>query len=389
MKKTSVLNTSKDEARKVALTLLGGSHDRHKVFLGANASSMFENLARCFVDRGSLKESDDIILASENHTANTIPWIEAAGKTGARISWWTQHPLPRNDDFDHSTDFDELLSVNTRLICLSHSSNILGSIRDIRLICEKVRQKCPRAHIIIDGVASAPHVNPAVDYLGVDWYCVSFHKLFGPHLGAMIGRTSALDDILESEVSPYPYPDPYTVLEHGTLNYEGCNGIIGLGRYFSALAEFGCKISKKTQNHNVSQAGDDPIQRCEAVPINLSAKLVAEAYRRINQVEKECLDYVMECLLQNPLLRVIGDKTRDLPIISFVHKSIPSEEIVDHCYRLNVCIRCGSFLTTELLQKEFDFGTGCEGIVRASFCHYNTMDDARQLMATLRELKYW
>lgn len=379
--------TSKDEARKVALTLLGGSHDRHKVFLGANASSMFENLARCFVDRGSLKEGDEIILASENHTANTIPWIKAAGKTGARILWWTQHPLSHNDDFEHSTDFNELLSVNTRLVCLSHSSNILGSIRDIRLICEKVRQKCPRAHIIIDGVASAPHVYPAVDYLGVDWYCVSFHKLFGPHLGAMVGRTSALDDILKSETSPDP--DPYTVLEHGTLNYEGCNGIIGLGRYFSALAEFGCKVSKKKLNHNVSQVGDDPIQRCGVAPIDLSAKLVAEAYRRINRVEKECLEYVMECLLQNPLLRVIGDKTRDLPIISFVHKSIPSEEIVDHCYRHNICIRFGAFLTTDLLQKEFDFATGCGGIVRASFCHYNTMDDARHLMATLRELKYW
>lgn len=378
---------SKDEARKVALTLLGGSHDRHRVFLGANASSMFENLARCFVDRGSLKEGDDIILSSENHTANTIPWIKAAGKTSARILWWTQHPLPQNNDFEHSTDFDELLSVNTRLVCLSHSSNILGSIRDIRLICEKVRQKCPRAHIIIDGVASAPHVNPAVDYLGVDWYCVSFHKLFGPHLGAMVGRTSALDDILKSEA--FPDPDPYTVLEHGTLNYEGCNGIIGLGRYFAALAEFGCKSSKKTLSHNVSHSGEDPIQKCEVVSIDLSAKLVAEAYRRINRVEKECLEYVMECLLQNPLLRVIGDKTRDLPIISFVHKSIPSEEIVDHCYRHNVCIRFGSFLTTELLQKEFDFDTSCGGIVRASFCHYNSMDDARQLMATLRELKYW
>ena len=376
---------SKDEARKVTMTILGGSQDTHRVFLGANASSMFESLSRSFVDSGSLKHSDDIILASENHTANVIPWIKAANETGANVLWWTKRLMPYNESDVHSSDLNELLSVNTRLVCLSHASNILGSIQDIRSICQNVRQRCPHAHIIIDGVAAAPHINPAVDYLGVDWYCISFHKLFGPHLGAMIGKISAINDMLPSKYST----EPYKIFENGTLNFEGCNGLIGLGSYVSDLAKIGSKITKVAQVQRLSQAGDDPIQRCEVAPNDLSQELVHEAYWRIKLVEKEFVEYMMEFLGQNPLVRIIGDESRDIPIFSFVHQTIPSKNIVDHCYRQNVCIRCGFFLTTTILQKEFDYDAISGGIVRVSFCHYNNMDDARRLVAALAEIEQW
>lgn len=377
--------TSKDEARKVTMTLLGGSQDMHRVFLGYNASSLFESLSRCFVYGNALKESDEIILASENHTANVIPWIKAASETGAKVLWWTTRMLPHNDSHVHSSDLNELLTVNTRLVCLSHASNILGSVRDIRSICQNVRQKCPRAHIIVDGVAAAPHINPAVDYLGVDWYCVSFHKLFGPHLGAMIGKISAINDILPSKHST----DPHKFFENGTMNYEGCNGVKGLGRYMSILAELGSKVTKVAQVHCLSRAGDDPIQRCKMIPFDLSRNLVCEAYRRIKLVEKEIMEHMMQFLAHNPLVRIIGDENRDLPIFSFVHQTVSSKNIVDHCYRQRVCIRCGSFLTTTILQEELGLRQEEFDIVRISFCHYNNMDDVRRLVAALEKIEHW
>jgi len=87
----------------VGLPLSGKTGNENDCTL-SNASSVFETLFRSFVYGGPLKHSDGIILASENHTANVIPWIKAANETGANVLWWTKPLLPYNE------------SVNTCLV---------------------------------------------------------------------------------------------------------------------------------------------------------------------------------------------------------------------------------------------------------------------------------
>ena len=384
----------------MSMTLLGGYPDRHIVFLGANSSHLFGQLARLYVKSKFLSSGDELVLASENHLANVKPWIEAVREIGGRTLWWTSCDLSQKigafsngEYFAASTDFNSLLSANTRLVCLSHSSNILAQLRDIKALCRKVRQQCPRAHIVVDGVAACPHSYAAVDDLGVDFYCVSYHKSFGPHIGAMIGRKDAIGDIV-TKAPLKNEKEVYQIFESGTLNYEGCNGIIGVGNYFAALGSFG----RNNESHEIckaSKTGEDSIQNpiWSAVNRVLCAGVVKEAYHRISVVEKECLDYVIDKLRQCKNVRIIGN-CHDLPIVAFVHSTISSQMIVEWCSQHQVIIRCGSFLTTEILQAEFNIGRQCNsddfgGIVRISFCHYNTLGEAHKVVDVLQSMNAW
>lgn len=369
------------------MTLLGGSFEKHRVFFGPNASTLFESLANLYVRSGFLRRDDNIILASENHSAHVTPWIDAATKTGSHVCWWTRNHLPFIQGCNASTDIQKLLCPQTRLVCLSHSSNVLGSIRDIRAICNHIREICPRAHVVVDGVAAAPHIFPAVDDLGVDWYCVSFHKIFGPHMGAIVGKVSAFNDLYcEGETDA----EETKLIECGTLNYEACNGLVGLGQYFSALATFDSGIIMKK---NAERSGDDPMQCRDSLVTDLSKDLILRAYERVKIVEMKCLDAVKSYLTRNRLVRVLADESHDLPIISFVHKNIPSKVIVDHCDHHRISIRCGSFLMTKLYQTELNVEQECGdeegGVVRASFCHYNTLEEAEMFIAVLNNIQGW
>jgi len=379
---------SKEDAKRVTLTLLGGSEEKHKVFFGMNASSLFESLARLYVSSGFLRRNHHIILASENHSANVEPWIDAAARTGAKLRWWTVNDSSLASNIVASNNIQKLLSPDTRLVCLSHSSNVLGTVRDIRTICNQIREKCPHAHIIVDGVAAAPHIFPAIDHLGVDWYCVSFHKLFGPHIGAIVGRICALSNICHTKGDQ---DRQSKVLETGTLNYEACSGIVGLGQYFATLASFASGIPLKKNEELLP--GDNPIQFRESFELDISIEIVMKAFERIHEIEKKCLEYVKKSLSRNNQIQLIEDEGHSLPIISFVHKKIPSNEIVDHCSRNLIIIRCGTFLTTELFQRELNVEEHCikedQGIIRASFCHYNTLEEAEMFIATLYKINGW
>jgi selenocysteine lyase/cysteine desulfurase len=382
---------SKEDARKVTMTLLGGSDEKHKVFFGPNASSLFERLAHLYVNNGFLKKNDHVILATENHSAHVVPWMDAISKTGASLRWWTVGASPMIHGSVSSPHIHELLCDKTRLVCLSHSSNVLGSLRDIRDICGQVRKRCPRAHLIVDGVAAAPHVYPDVNYLGVDWYCVSFHKIFGPHIGAIIGKLCALSDVIYTAEN---IDGQSKFLENGTLNYEACNGIVGLGQYFAALATFDSNTARmKNNNESYLSSGENSIEFRDLKATRLSMELVRKAYERISISEMKCLDFVKRSLERNHLVRLIADDKHNLPIISFVHMNIPSKDIVDHCSRYGVTIRCGTFLMNKIFQDELEIGDRCtdeeQGIVRASFCHYNTIDDATMFLATLDKIDGW
>jgi selenocysteine lyase/cysteine desulfurase len=387
---------SKEKARSVSITLLGGSHERHTAFFGSNASSLFERLAHRYVDSGFLSKGDEIILASESHVANVDPWLNAAQEIGAEVMWWTQTSEtsalhPSSGKSFRSTNFSRLLSNKTRIVCLSHSSNVLGSVRDIKALCTEVRQKCPKAHIVVDGVAVAAHLYPHVDKLGVDWYCVSCHKMFGPHVGIIIGRNDAVK-YLEKELSPHKKEDVYRMLEIGTINYEACNGIIGLGGYIGALASF--DWNHKNSDKVSHRPGENPVQTSASplVSRRLCEDDVLEAFQRINMVEKVLLDDVIGKLRICKNVQILSD-TPDLPIISFFHSKISSKAIVEWCSKNCIDIRCGSFLTTGILQTELNFVDQCKesfgGIVRISFSHYNNSDDAKRVIATLQSMPGW
>lgn len=349
---------SRATAKDVLRTILGAT--QCNIFLGSNASSLLSGLAAKYVRSGFLKESDEIVIHSENHLANVTPWLQAASAVGASIKWWNS-----------SAPVQDVVGPRTRLVLVPHASNILGRLYDLPSIRKAVDEAVGGvAHIIVDGVAAAPHWFADVDELNVDWYVVSCHKLFGPHLGALCGRLSATEEILRSGGGD-------NELEIGTVSYEACAGVYGLGNYFAQLS---------------TMYGRSEEQRAAAdESCRLTTARVKETYRLIRVVERPLVDLLLKGLRRSTKVRIIENVNRlalRLPVVSFVHADIPSTSIAETCTNSGVACRSGSFLCTEPLRKEYEFDA-TDGVVRFSLAHYNTLSEVHYAVGLLESLPGW
>ena len=342
----------KEEARATLLTLLGTSAALHKVFLGLNATALLETLANKYMDK--LQPHDEILLATENHLANVTAWTCLAKKTGATIKWWRL-----------GSPIDDVVTSKTRIVAISHASNILGQVRDIHTISKRIKEIIPHSIIVVDGVAAAPHTFANLENNeAVDWYTISCHKLFGPHLGALCGRIDAVKKLQETGENHYGW------FESGTLNYEACSGVVGLGAYFQHLAAF---EKNSSEGHH------------SALQDKLSTMQVISAYQHIHTAEKQLVESLRKRLKANQYIRVIEDSSEScrLPLFAFSHKALQASEIVASFYEMGIQCRSGTFLSTEQLQDELNFGS----IVRLSLAHYNTISEINEVMGRLQQLQ--
>ena len=421
----SVIGTRvKDVARETLSTILGASVEEHMIFLGANASSLFQKLAYLYVETGLLSSGDEVIVSTENHLANVAPWLMAASSAGAKVKWWYVEGLANTKrherkELECSHDLRNLLSNKTRILVVSHASNILGQVRDIKTIC-MLAKECSGgyAHVVADGVAAVPHLSPSVSSSGVDWYAISCHKLFGPHIGALCGRRKVVES-LGTKIDGHPCDETlYKMLETGTINYEACAGVYGLGRYFRALATFSdhqpastplqtrnqCTEAQQDRRENpLPQRSSHRSLAAESNGEELTARHVAEAYNRIKMSETPLINVLYKRLKSCDNVRIIESTGNicmaRLPVFSFLHLRIPSSEIVQKCSDAGIVCRQSSFLSTDALQESFEFGAGSrqredalrtnEGVVRVSLVHYNMLNEVNHLMETLESLPQW
>ena len=403
---------AKEAARKVFGKLLGAPPEDFSVFLGANASSLLTNLANQYVQLGLLQAEDEIVLSTENHQANVNPWLMAATMAGAKVKWWAPtraHHKDACDDDTVSTSLENLLTHKTRILAVSHASNVLGQVRDLSSIRSWVDKLTGgRAHLVVDGVAAAPHWYPALSDHQVDWYVVSCHKLFGPHLGGLCGRRStAVKDMCDAAGSHLDSNDStYKFLEIGTINYEGCSGLEGLGQYFANLASVPLGEDKnRNRGSAVSEISQLPYESPREEPASVVARhrnpqclltpeLVAEAFRRIRLTESGLLKALLISLRKSEKVRVIEIDEQHLsciarlPVVSFVHKTVEASTIVETCSRNGIACRHGSFLSNPYLLKDFAVSSA-EGVVRLSLAHYNTCYEIETVESILHSIPGW
>jgi selenocysteine lyase/cysteine desulfurase len=417
---------SMEAARCTISTILGANVDEHLIFLGANASSLFEQLAHKYVQSGLLSRNDEIIVSTENHLANVTPWLSAAQTVGAKVKWWhVEGPdfgMNRHISVEgpscRSHDLRELLSSRTRVLAVSNASNVIGEARDLNALCELAKKRTNEfVQIVVDGVAAVPHVSPSLSDSGVDWYGISCHKLFGPHVGALCGR-KAVVKLLDPIGNHSCDEDLYQILENGTSNYEACAGVHGLGRYFRALARF-------TNREHDETLVPDPLQtrnqctesRCDrhedlrqthcsnevsvgSEDFELNERDVSEAYKRIRISEAPLVELLHTRLKSCGAVRIIASGTASLaklPVFSFLHRFIPSSVIVRKCHDHGIVCRQSSFLSTVALQEYYGFGSQGndnqsrkdDGVVRVSLAHYNKASEVEFLMDTLESLPQW
>jgi selenocysteine lyase/cysteine desulfurase len=382
---------SAQAARDTLRTLLGAQ----TVFLGPNATALLGTLAMAY--KHLLKPNDEIVISTENHLANVKPWLDVANDVGALVKWWK--PSSSNDP---KSCLEDLLTPRTRIVAVPHASNVLGQVRDVADIQQTVnRLTRGYGHTIVDGVTAAPHCFAKAS--DVDWYVVSCHKLFGPHIGVLCGRHSVVQQLCGGQEKK---------LEVGTMNYEACEGVVGLGHYFSALSTHSQEASSKTFSSPMPEEEGDsletipcredhpnklaPVTSIDAQvlpPIPLNEERAKAAYQFIQAVETPLTRALLEGLERAPKVRIVrapGVRTgmTRLPVVCFTHTTIPSDNIVKQCRQAGILCRHGAFLSTGSLFDEL--GVDAEnGVVRFSLAHYNTLREVRYALKVLESITGW
>jgi selenocysteine lyase/cysteine desulfurase len=355
-------------AKETIEILLGCKNDEqhdnssHFVALGANASTLLFTLAQRYVQTGMLQKHDEIVISLENHRANVQPWEEAAQLVGAQIKIWDST----------TTDLNFVLTERTRIVAVSHASNIVGTLFDVCKIQSIVHQCCCKAHVVVDGVAAAPHCFANLKESQVDWYVVSFHKLFGPHLAALCGRNATIPELLQIN------------LQIGTVNYEACEGIVGLGKYFTKLSSYKRARGSISTPESSAKTADTVL---------LTHQHMQDSYSFIENAESPLIQALLDGLLTCKKVRVISMGTgnyvaSNLPIVSFLHQDIPSSQIVSVCSKGGVICRNGTFLSTNAFRDKHNIDD-VEGVVRFSLAHYNTLSEVRYVLRLLRSIPGW
>ena len=399
------------------IKIMLGTADTTKITFGSNATSLLQQLANYYYDHNLVPEHSEIIIASENHQAHVTPWVQLAKRIkNCKIKWWTNGTS--NTPSSSSCHLKDLLTERTKIVAISHCSNVLGCIRNLQCVSQLVKQQTKSsAHIVVDGVAAIPHIFPNLSEVDIDWYVISCHKLFGPHIGAIC-------NLQQSQLS---LPDV------GTCNYEACAGVQGLARYFINFANYtststdtitsirndNSRCPAITGIHHVLHDNHDnftkrcerndnklhQIQNChqqhgesstqeQKFNFYLSAKMIENIYNQISTIETRIVNYILPhlkkcrhvCVLEG-VASSLSFVEKRVPVISFYHRQISSRFIVSKCLEQNIICRHGTFLTNEVFQDEFGITGMDDGIVRLSFVH--KLSEAKETIKVLQSIDNW
>jgi cysteine desulfurase family protein (TIGR01976 family) len=336
-----------NEARAKIARFIGASRPE-EVVLGPSTTVLMRFLATAMASQ--LEAGDEVILTNFDHESNIGPWhiLEARGVV---FKTWSVDPETFEVSLD---DLEKLMTPRTKLVCVTHASNIFGTINPIADIAKLVHAH--GARICVDGVAYAPHRAVDVTALDVDYYVFSFYKTYGPHFAVLYGKYGNLLELDGLYHYFYGKDKVPWKLEPGNISYElawGCTGIVD---YFDQLG------GATGDRAAITRAFDDIAAHEEMIGERLLAMLRAR-----NDV------------------RIIGQRGSDrktrVPTISFKVNGRNAADIVAKIDTDRIGIRQGDFHSRGLVEH---LGLQEEGgVVRVSMVHYNTVEEVDRLIASL------
>jgi cysteine desulfurase family protein (TIGR01976 family) len=338
-------------AREAVATLMNAA-DSTEVVMGGSTSLLLRILSLCLSRIWSA--GDEVIVTNTDHEANVSPWVDLQ-RQGIVVKTWRLRPDTLELDLE---DLAALLSPRTRLVALTHASNILGTINPIRSIADLAHRN--GTLVCVDGVGYAAHRLVDVQALDVDFYAFSFYKAYGPHYAVLYGRRDYLLDIPGINHYFIDGPDIPYKFQPGNVNFELSYGMLGLCDYLSDLAK---------------------LHFADAIEQSLRNRMV-QAFDLISAYEEVLSDRLLRYLTTKPNVQIIGssdaDQQRRVPTVSFVVNGVDSATIPPQVDPYRIGIRYGDFYAKRLIA---DLGlVEQNGVVRVSMVHYNTIEEIDRLI---------
>ena len=321
-----------EEARRMVRGFINAASSNEIIFTRGTTEAI-NLVASSFTDE-FMSEGDEIIISEMEHHSNIVPWQIQAARKGIAIRVASVTPEGELD----MDAFRGLFSERTKLVSLTHISNVLGSINPMKEIVRLAHER--DVPVLIDGAQAIPHTKVDVQDLEADFYVFSGHKVYGPTgIGVLYGKEDWLD-----KLPPYQ----------------------GGGEMIASVT------FEKTVFNEL------PFKFEAGTPDYIGSTALAEALRYVSNLgmaelsayEDELLGYATERLIGIDGARIFGEAAHKSGVLSFLIGDIHHYDMGMLLDRFGIAVRTGHHCAQPLMKA-----LGIEGTVRASFSFYNTKEE--------------
>ena len=315
----------------------------NEIIFTRGATESINLVAHCF-GKLFITKGDEIIVSEMEHHSNILPWQVLCEEKGATLK-----VIPVNENGELILEeYKKLLSDKTKLVAVTHVSNTLGVINDVKEIIAIAKQK--NIPVLLDGAQAIPHMAVDVQNLDCDFYCFSGHKIYAPTgIGVLYAKAKWIEKFEPYQVGggtiktvsfdKTVYADGPLKFEAGTPNIEG---VIGLATALNYINEIGLDT--------------------------------------ISAYEDELMQYATQKLRQIKDVKIYGDVQNKAAVISFNINDIHPFDVGTILDKQGVAVRTGHHCTQPLMQH-----FNIPGTIRASFSFYNTKAEIHVFISALEK----
>lgn len=335
------VNAKVAETRDLVKDFINANNSSEVIFTSGATDSLNKIVFGYF--RDYLKENDEVLLTKSEHASIVLPWFELKDEINFNINY-----IPLDKELKVTLDnVINSITPNTKVIALSHITNVVGDIRPIKEIVEYAHKN--DIIVLVDGAQSVPHMKVDVQDLDIDFLAFSAHKMCGPTgLGILYGKEKYLNNIkpiifgggmnasFEFDGTRL-YKNNPSLLEAGTPNIAG---IIGFGEIIKYLNNIGMD--------------------------------------NISLYEKKLRNYAINRLKEISDI-IIYNENSDSGIITFNKKNIFPQDLSLYLNKHNICVRAGSHCA-KILKDDLGIKNTC----RISLYFYNTKEEIDKLVSLLK-----
>ena len=337
--------TAYEEARDAVKDFINASSREEIIFTSGTTASI--NLVACCFGEAFIGEGDEVVVTEAEHHSNIVPWQMMCKRRGAVL-----RVLPV-DEYGHLRleMLDELLSERTRIMAVTHISNVLGIINPIKEIVSRCHSRS--IPVLVDGAQGIVHCEVDVQDIDCDFYAFSGHKLYAATgTGVLYGKKKWLD-----QMPPFMGGGEMV----GTVTFEN-----------TTYAPLPMKFEAGTQNFASTATMKPAIE---------FAKILRD--KELLKISDSITEYISEELRSMGNVRVFGvprgTEEDKIPLFSFVVESVHHEDLALILDKMGIAVRSGQMCAEPLMNR-----MGVTGMLRASFAPYNTQEEAEYFIKCLK-----